>query len=65
MLAWGGAKGQARWRWRGYPGPFGRGRAMDEVHRQRTAGSAKQSKPGERDGDEGVFVIFENPGTSR
>ena len=42
------------------PGPFGRGRAVDEVHRRRTAGGVKQSKPGERDGDEGVFVISEN-----
>ena len=33
VLAWGGAKGQARWRWRGSPGPFGCGRAVDEVHR--------------------------------
>ena len=36
VLAWGGAKAQARWRWRGSPGPFGRGRAVDEVHRRRT-----------------------------
>ena len=25
------------------PGPFGRGRAVDEVHRRRTAGGGKQS----------------------
>ena len=32
----------ARWRWEVSPGPFGRGRAVDEVHRRRTAGGAKQ-----------------------
>ena len=41
VLAWGGAKGQARWRWRASPGPFGRGRAVDEVHRRRTAGGGR------------------------
>ena len=48
------------------PGPFGRGRAVDEVHRRRTAGGRpKQSKPGERDGDRGFSAISENPGTFR
>ena len=46
VLAWGGAKGQARWRWRGSPGPFGRGRAVDEVHRRRTAGGGRNRAPG-------------------
>ena len=41
VLAWGGAKVQARWRWRGSPGPFGRGCAVDEVHQRRTAGSGR------------------------
>jgi len=36
VLAWGGAKRQARWRWRAPSGPLGRGRAVDKVHRQCT-----------------------------
>ena len=65
MLAWGGAKGQARWRWRASLGPLGRGRAVDEVHRRRTAGGGETEHREERDGGEGVFVISENPGTCR
>ena len=49
----------------GFPGPFGRGRAVDEVHRRRTAGGAKQSTREERDGGEGLSVISKIPGTSR
>src|SRR6185312_5032450 len=49
VLAWGGAKGQARWRWRGSPGPFGRGRAVDEVHRRRTAGGGRNRVTGKRE----------------
>ena len=30
----------------GSPGPFGRGRAMDEVHRRRTAGGGRNRAPG-------------------
>jgi len=41
VLAWGGAKRQARWRWRAPSGPLGRGRAVDEVHRWRTAGGGR------------------------
>ena len=41
VLAWGGAKRQARWRWRASSGPLGRGRALDEVHRRRTAGGGR------------------------
>ena len=41
VLAWGGAKGQARWRWRVSLGPLGRGRTVDEVHRWRTAGGGR------------------------
>ena len=43
-------------------GPDGRGRAVDEVHRWRTA-----SGGGNREGDEGrdLFAIFEILGTSR
>ena len=65
VLAWEGAKGQARWRWRGSPCPFGSGRAMDEVHRWRTAGGGETKHREERDGGEGLFVISENSGTSR
>ena len=46
VLAWGGAKGQARWRWRGSPGPFGHGSTVDEVHRLRTAGGGRNRAPG-------------------
>ena len=46
VSSWGDAKGQARWRWRGSPGPFGRGRAVDEVHRRRTAGGRRNRAPG-------------------
>ena len=41
VSSWGGAKGQARWRWRAPLGPHGRGRAVDEVHRRRTAGGRR------------------------
>ena len=41
VLAWGGAKGQAMWRWRASLGPLGRGHAVDEVHRRRTAGGGR------------------------
>ena len=63
--AWEGAKGRARWRGEVSPGPFGRGRAVDEVHRRRTAGGANRAAGGERDGDKGINVISEIPGTSR
>jgi hypothetical protein len=41
VLAWGGAKGQAGWRWRVPLGPLGRRRAVDEVHWRRTAGGGR------------------------
>jgi hypothetical protein len=66
VLAWGGAKGQARWCWRGSPGPFGRGRAVDEVHRWRTAGCGRnRASREERDGGEGISAISKSSGTSR
>ena len=65
VWAWEGAKGRARWRGEASPGPFGRGRAVDEVHRRRTAGGANRAAGGERDGDKGINVISEIPGTSR
>ena len=43
VWAWEGAKGRARWRGEVSPGPFGRGRAVDEVHRRRTAGGANRA----------------------
>ena len=50
----------------GSPGPFGRGRAVDEVHRWHTAGGGRSRvSREERDEGEGLSVIFENPGTSR
>ena len=41
VSSWGGAKGQARWRWRALLGPLGRGRAVDEVHRWRTVAGGR------------------------
>ena len=50
----------------GFPGPLGRRRAVDEVHRWRTVGGGRNRAPGgERDGGEGLFVSSENQGTSR
>ena len=50
----------------GFPGPLGRGRAVDEVHRRRTAGGGRnRASREERDGGEGISAISENPGTSR
>ena len=46
VWAWEGAKGRARWRGEVSPGPFGRGRAVDEVHRRRTAGGANRAGRG-------------------
>jgi len=66
VSSWGDAKGQARWRWRGSPGPFGRGRAVDEVHRRRTAGGGRnRASREERDGGEGISAISKSSGTSR
>ena len=65
VWARGCAKGRARWRGEASSGPFGRGRAVDEVHRRRTAGGANRAAGGERDGDKGINVISEIPGTSR
>ena len=39
----------ARWRWEVSLGPFGRGHAVDEVHRRRTAGGGKTEHRGERE----------------
>ena len=41
VSSWRCAKGQARWRWSAPLGPLGRGRAVDEVHRRRTAGGGR------------------------
>ena len=50
----------------GSPGPFGRWRAVDEVHRRRTAGGGRnRASREERDGGEGISAISENPGTSQ
>ena len=49
----------------GSPGPFGRLRAVDEVHRRRTAGGGETEQAGRRDGDKGISAISEIPGTSR
>ena len=65
VWARGCAKGRARWRGEASPGPFGRGRAVDEVHRRRTAGGAKQSTRENRDRGEGLSAISKISGTSR
>ena len=56
VLAWGGAKGQARWRWRDSPGPFGRGRAVHEVHQRRTAGGGRNRVTGRREMEVRAFL---------
>ena len=61
----GGCQGAGQVALGGFPGPLGRGRAMDEVHRRRTAGGAKQSTREERDGGEGLSAISKIPWTSR
>jgi len=57
-LAWGGAKGQARWRWRGSPGPFGHERAVDEVHRRRTAGGGRNRAAERREMEVRAYLRF-------
>ena len=50
----------------GFPGPFGRGRAVDEVHRRCTAGGGRNRvSREERDGGEGISAISKSLGTSR
>ena len=65
VLAWGGAKGQARWRWRGSPGPL----AADAPWTRSTGGvrraAGETEEPGERVGGEGISAISEIPGTCR
>ena len=49
-----------------FPGPFGRGRAVDEVHRRRTAGGGRNRASREREMEMGALLRFlKNPGTSR
>ena len=40
----------------GSPGPFGRGRAMDEVHRRRTVGGGRNRGTGRREMEVRVFL---------
>ena len=56
VLAWGGAKGQARWRWRASLGPLDRGRAVDEVHRRRTAGGGRNRAAERREMEVRAFL---------
>ena len=47
-------------------GPFGRGRAVDEVHRRRTAGGGRNRASREREMEIGALLRFlKIPGTSR
>ena len=55
-LAWGGAKGQARWRWRGSSGPFSHGRTVDEVHWRRTAGGGRNRAAERREREVTAFL---------
>ena len=49
-----------------FPGPFGRGRAVDEVHRRRTAGGGRNRASREREMEIGALLRFlKIPGTSR
>ena len=58
VSSWGGAKGQARWCWRAPLGPLGRGRAMDEVHRRRTAGGGRNRGTGRREMEVRAYLQF-------
>ena len=58
VLAWGGAKGQARWRWRVPLGPLGHGRAVDEVHRRRTAGGGRNRAAERREMEVRAYLRF-------
>ena len=40
----------------GSPGPFGRGRAVDEVHQRRTAGGGRNRGTGRREMEVRVFL---------
>ena len=40
------------------PGPFGRGRVVDEVHRRRTAGGGRNRASREREMEIGAFLRF-------
>ena len=42
----------------GSPGPFGRGRAMDEVHRWRTAGGGETEHREDREMEARAFLRF-------
>ena len=49
-----------------FPGPFGRGRAVDEVHRRRTAGGGRNRASREREMEIGALLQFlKISGTSR
>ena len=41
-----------------FPGPFGHGRAVDEVHRRRTAGGGRNRASREREMEIGAFLRF-------
>ena len=58
VSSWGCAKGQARWRWRAPLGPLGRGRAVDEVHRWRTAGGGETEHGEEREMEVRAYLRF-------
>ena len=40
----------------GFPGPLGRGRAVDEVHRPRTAGGGRNRAPEKREMEMRAFL---------
>ena len=42
----------------GSPGPFGRGRAVDEVHRRRTAGGGETEQAGRREMEIRAYLRF-------
>ena len=56
VWARGCAKGRARWRGEASSGPFGRGRAVDEVHRRRTAGGGRNRASREREMEMGALL---------
>ena len=58
VSSWGGAKGQARWRWRAPLGPLGRGRTVDEVHWRRTAGGGRNRAAERREMEVRAYLRF-------
>ena len=55
-LSVGRCQGVAQVALEGFPGPLGRGRAVDEVHRRRTAGGGETERREEREMEVRAFL---------